>query len=67
LPFALFSTFIGPMIHKGAADDGRQSIRRAFKPGELSSLVAAALQGSGATFDHEVSRYYSKQIIDIRF
>jgi 2-polyprenyl-3-methyl-5-hydroxy-6-metoxy-1,4-benzoquinol methylase len=67
LPFALFSTFIGPLIHKEAADDGRQSIRRAFKPAELSALIARALQGTGATFEHEVSPYYSRQIIDIRF
>jgi 2-polyprenyl-3-methyl-5-hydroxy-6-metoxy-1,4-benzoquinol methylase len=67
LPFALFSMFIGPLIHKIAADDGRQSIRRAFKPGELRTLVANALHGTGATFDHEVSPYYAWQIIDIRF
>jgi 2-polyprenyl-3-methyl-5-hydroxy-6-metoxy-1,4-benzoquinol methylase len=67
LPFALFSTFIGPLIHKEAADDGRQSIRRAFKPAELSALMTRALQGTGATFEHEVSPYYSRQIIDIRF
>ena len=67
LPFALFSVFIGPLIHKAAADDGRQSIRRAFKPLELQNLVAGALEGTGATFEHEVSRYYANQIIDIRF
>ena len=67
LPFALFSTFIGPLIHKAAADDGRQSIRGAFKPGELRTLVSDALDGTGATFDHEVSPYYAKQIIDIQF
>ena len=67
LPFALFSMFIGPLIHKAAADDGRQSIRRAFKPAELRTLVAGALHGTRATFEHEVSPYYAKQIIDIRF
>jgi 2-polyprenyl-3-methyl-5-hydroxy-6-metoxy-1,4-benzoquinol methylase len=67
LPFALFSTFIGPVIHKGAAVDGRQSIRRAFKPDELRTLVAGALDGTAATFEHDVSPYYAKQIIDIRF
>jgi hypothetical protein len=67
LPFALFSLFIGPMIHKAAADDGRQSIRRAFKPAELRMLVSDALDGTGATFEHQVSRYYASQIIDIRF
>jgi len=67
LPFALFSTFIAPLIHKGAADDGRQSIRRAFKPAELRALVARALHGIPASVEHEVSPYYAKQIIDIRF
>lgn len=67
LPFALFTMFIGPLIHKAAADDGRQSIRRAFTPAELRTLVASALDGTGSTFEHEVSRYYAKQIIDIRF
>jgi 2-polyprenyl-3-methyl-5-hydroxy-6-metoxy-1,4-benzoquinol methylase len=67
MPFALFSVFIGPLIHRVAADDGRQSIRRAFKPAELGALVAKALDGTGATFEHEVSRYYANQIIDIRF
>jgi len=67
LPFALFSTFIAPLIHKIAADDGRQSIRRAFKPDELARLVRSALNGSGARFEQEVSRYYAKQVIDIEF
>ena len=67
LPFALFSTFIGPLIHKVAADDGRQSIRRAFKPKELASLVRDAIAGTRARFDHEVSPYFAKQIIDIEF
>jgi hypothetical protein len=59
--------FVGPLIHKAAADDGRQSIRRAFKPVELRTLVHNALAGTGATFEHHVSRYYASQIIDIRF
>lgn len=68
LPFALFSMFVGPLLHKVAREDGWQSIRRAFKPGELRALVAgAAVEGTGATFEQEVSRYYSRQIIDIRF
>jgi 2-polyprenyl-3-methyl-5-hydroxy-6-metoxy-1,4-benzoquinol methylase len=67
LPFALFSAFIGPLIHREAADDGRQSIRRAFKPDELRNLVTGALQGTRATFEHEVSPYFAKQIIDIEF
>ena len=67
LPFAMFSAFIAPLIHKTAADDGRQSIRRAFRPEELAGLVRTALNGNGGTFEHEVSRYYAKQVIDIEF
>jgi SAM-dependent methyltransferase len=67
LPFALFSLFIAPLIHKAAADDGRQSICRAFKPDELKILVTNALAGTGATFEHQVSPYYANQIVDIRF
>jgi SAM-dependent methyltransferase len=67
LPLAFFNLFIGPMIHKVAADDGRQSIRRAFKPHELAGLVRKALEDTPGRFDHEVSPYYAKQIIDIEF
>ena len=67
LPFTLFSLFVGPMLHHVAAADGRQSIRRAFKPAELRALVTGALEGTGATFEQEVSPYYSRQVIDIRF
>jgi SAM-dependent methyltransferase len=67
LPFALFNMFVGPLIHQVAREDGRQSIRRAFQPGELRALVTGAVEGTGATFEQEVSRYYSLQIIDIRF
>ncbi len=65
LPFALFSIFIAPLIHKVAADDGRQSIRRAFTPAELRGLVARAVDGD--RFEHEVSRYHASQVIDIRY
>lgn len=63
LPFALFNLCIAPLIHKEAADDGRQSIRRAFTPSELRDLVAT----TGARFRHEVSRYYATQVVDIVF
>jgi SAM-dependent methyltransferase len=66
LPFALFSAFIGPWINKPAADDGRLSIRRAFRPEELRALVGAALEGAGR-LEHRVSRYYATQVVDIWF
>jgi SAM-dependent methyltransferase len=67
LPLAFFSMFIAPFIHKGAADDGRQSIRRAFTPVEVRALINKALEGTSASFEHWVSPCYAKQIIDIRF
>lgn len=65
LPMILFTTFICPFIHRPAALDGRQSIRRAFTGTELRSLTERALAGTGATFEHWVSPIYARQIVDI--
>ena len=67
LPLVLFSLFIGPLLHRDVAADGRQSIRRAFTPPELSALVTKALAGTGATWRHSVSPYRANQVIDIRY
>ncbi|MDQ6701447.1 MAG: methyltransferase domain-containing protein [Acidobacteriota bacterium] len=67
LPIVLFTAFICPFIHRPAALDGRQSIRRAFKPAELRSLTERALAGTGATFEHWVSPIHARQIIDITY
>jgi len=67
LPFVLFTAFLCPMVGREAAVDGRQSIRRAFTPEELSELVRTALAGTNATFTLDVSRFLSRQIVDIRF
>ncbi len=67
LPFALFSVFIGPLVHHIAAVDGRQSIRRAFTADEMKGLLDRALGGTGATWQHHVSPYRANQIIDIRY
>ncbi|MGA2715657.1 MAG: methyltransferase domain-containing protein [Bryobacteraceae bacterium] len=67
LPLVLFTVFICPMIGREAAVDGRQSIRRAFTPDEFRELVRTAIKGSKATFTTDVSRFLSRQIIDIRF
>ena len=67
LPLVLFSLFIGPLLHHEAASDGRQSIRRAFTPAELSALVTRALKGSGATWRHTVSPYRANQIVQIDY
>jgi len=67
LPLVLFSVFICPMIGREAAVDGRQSIRRAFTPREFRELTEAAIAGTSATFTTDVSRFLSRQIIDINY
>jgi SAM-dependent methyltransferase len=67
MPLVLFTLFLCPLIGREAAVDGRQSIRRAFTPEEFRDLVAAALEGTGATFAIDVSPFLSRQIIDIRY
>lgn len=67
LPLVLFTLFLCPLIGHEAAVDGRQSIRRAFTPDELRGLVRTAISGTHSTFTTDVSRFLSRQIIDIRF
>jgi SAM-dependent methyltransferase len=66
LPLVLFTLFICPLIGHEAAVDGRQSIRRAFTPDEFAGLVREAL-GPNATFNVDVPRFLSRQVIDIRY
>jgi SAM-dependent methyltransferase len=65
LPLVLFTVFLCPLIGREAAVDGRQSIRRAFTPEEFDGLAAAALAGTSAKFSIDVSRFLSRQIVDI--
>jgi len=67
LPLVLFTLFLCPLIGREAAVDGRQSIRRAYTPEEFKALVRTAIAGTNATFTTNVSRFLSRQIIDIRF
>jgi SAM-dependent methyltransferase len=67
MPFVLFTLFLCPLIGREAAVDGRQSIRRAFTPGEFAEMVRTAIAGTTATFTTNVSPFLSRQIIDIRF
>jgi 2-polyprenyl-3-methyl-5-hydroxy-6-metoxy-1,4-benzoquinol methylase len=67
MPFVLFTLFICPLIGREAAVDGRQSIRRAFTPDECAELARTALAGTSANFTIDVSRFLSRQIIDIRY
>lgn len=67
LPLALYTIFICPMLSRVGAADGRQSIRRSFRPAELKALAETALAGTGAAIDHWVSPVHARQILDIRW
>ena len=67
VPLALFTVFIGPLLSHEAAADGRQSIRRAYTGSELRGLVERAVAGTGATFEHWISRYAARQIVEITY
>ncbi len=67
MPLWLFTIFICPLIGKEAAADGRQSVRRAYTPGEFREIVQTAIAGTCATFTTDVSPLLSRQMIDIRF
>jgi hypothetical protein len=67
LPFSLFTVFISPFLSKGAAADGRLSIRRAYTPAEMHAVVARALEGSDSDVEHWVSPYLARQIVTIDY
>jgi SAM-dependent methyltransferase len=67
MPLVLFSIFMAPVLHRIVALDGKQSIRRAYTGPELARLAHRALQGTGARFEHCVSRTYANQILDITY
>jgi|KBSMisStaDraftv2_1062788.scaffolds.fasta_scaffold619828_2 SAM-dependent methyltransferase len=67
LPLVLFRLFVAPLLHPVNAADGASSIRRSYEPEELGSLVRSALDGSDATFRHDVNRCFIRQIVDISY
>jgi 2-polyprenyl-3-methyl-5-hydroxy-6-metoxy-1,4-benzoquinol methylase len=67
MPFVLFTVFLCPLIGREAAVDGRQSLRRAFTPEEFEEMARTALAGTAGKFTIDVSRFLSRQIIDIRY
>jgi SAM-dependent methyltransferase len=67
LPLALYAVFLCPMLSRVGCADGKQSIRRSFRPEELKELVETALTGANASFDHWVSPVFARQVIDIRW
>jgi len=67
LPLLLFRVFVAPFVHRVTALDGISSIRRAYTPRELDSLVRRALNGSAGTFRHSVKPLYMSQLVDISY
>jgi len=65
LPLALFSVFFSPVLMHAVAADGRLSIRRSYTPPELRAIVEHALAGTDARLVHTVTRFRSRQMIDI--
>jgi len=65
LPLALFTVLVAPFLMRVVALDGCQSIRRAYTPAELRAIVEGALNGSQARLVHNVTRFRSRQMIDI--
>ncbi len=66
-PLAAFSLCIAPLLGKEAAADGKLSVRRAYTPVEMSEMVRTALAGTAGSFTIDVSRFLSRQVVDIRF
>ncbi len=65
LPLALFTLLVAPFLMRIVARDGCQSIRRAYTPEELRTIVEAALDGTPARLVHSVTPFRSRQMIDI--
>ena len=67
LPLALFKIFVAPFLSLIAASDGQTSVRRAYAPAELNCLVSEALADTGASFQHSVSPFSLRQVVDISY
>ena len=65
VPLALFTVLVAPFVMRVVAQDGCQSIRRAYTPAELRAIVEGALNGSRARLIHSVTPFRSRQMIDI--
>jgi hypothetical protein len=63
----LFRVFVSPFLHRINAADGATSIKRAYTPRELRSMVDQALKGTNVRVVHTVAPFYIRQIIDVTF
>ena len=67
VPLALFSALAPLCLPRVNVLDGRQSVRRAYTPEEFRALIARALEGTGASFQHTVAPLWIRQMADIRY
>jgi 2-polyprenyl-3-methyl-5-hydroxy-6-metoxy-1,4-benzoquinol methylase len=65
IPLALFRVFVSPFLRRINAADGITSIKRAYTPRELRSIVEQAVKGTNPRIAHSVAPFYIRQIIDI--
>lgn len=65
MPLALFRMFVSPFLLPINAADGAASVRRAYTPSELRSIVDRAAKG--ARIEHNVAPFYTRQIVEITF
>jgi 2-polyprenyl-3-methyl-5-hydroxy-6-metoxy-1,4-benzoquinol methylase len=66
-PLALFRGFVAPFVNSINVRDGVSSLKRAFTPEEMRSIVTDALAGTAGQFRHAVAPFYTRQIVDISY
>jgi len=67
LPMALYTALLCPLLSRVGRADGKQSIRRAFRPEELQKLAESALASTGAVISVTTAPLRSKLVMDIHF
>ncbi len=67
IPLTLFRVFMSPFLHRINSADGITSIKRAYTPRELRSIVEEAIKGTDTRIVHTVAPFYIRQIIDLEF
>ena len=67
IPLTLFRVFMSPFLHRINFADGITSVKRAYTPRELRSIVEEAVKGTDTRIVHTVAPFYIRQIIDLEF
>jgi hypothetical protein len=67
IPLGLFRLFVAPFVCRIVVVDGQRSIQRSYTPAELKRITQSALAGSGSSFRHSVTPFYTRQVIDVNY